>query len=320
LRTRWLVLALAAVLIGALGGAMLTAKPTGAVSKDMIQLQEQVTQLLQGQRDLRSAIDTNNATLRTLVQQSLDATNQLNSQMGVLQKSVQEATANSGSRIDTMSTQTQGLSDNMQDVQARVAKLGQQMNDIQGLLQSIDGKISGGVSSPQNGYSAAPSPGSSLQTQPNPGSSQPPQAANPVPTMPAVSADTLYQNALRDFSTGKYDLARQEFGDYVRNFPTNDLASNAQFYLGEISYAQGDFQNAIAQYEIVTGNYPKSFKLAAAQLKKAFAEIELGMKSTGIRDLREVLRRFPGSDEARRAQAKLKELGAATAPRAPASR
>jgi tol-pal system protein YbgF len=299
---------------------MLTAKPTGAVSKDMIQLQEQVTQLLQGQRDLRSAIDTNNATLRTLVQQSLDATNQLNSQMGVLQKSVQEATANSGSRIDTMSTQTQGLSDNMLDVQARVAKLGQQMNDIQGLLQSIDGKISGGVSTPQNGYSGAPSPGSSLQTQPNPGSSQPPQAANSVPSMPAISADTLYQNALRDFSTGKYDLARQEFGDYVRNFPTNDLASNAQFYLGEISYAQGDFQNAIAQYEIVTGNYPKSFKLAAAQLKKAFAEIELGMKSTGIRDLREVLRRFPGSDEARRAQAKLKELGASTTPRAPASR
>jgi tol-pal system protein YbgF len=317
LRTRWVVLALAAVLIGALGGAMLTAKPTGAVSKDMIQLQEQVTQLLQGQRDLRSAIDTNNATLRTLVQQSLDATNQLNSQMGVLQKSVQEATANSSSRIDTMSTQTQGLSDNMQDVQARVAKLGQQMNDIQGLLQSIDGKISGGASSAQNSYSGT----SPQSAQPNPGAaSQPPQAGNPVPAMPAMSADTLYQNALRDFSTGKYDLARQEFGDYIKNFPTNDLASNAQFYLGEISYAQGDYQDAIAQYEIVTGNYPKSFKLAAALLKKAFAEVELGMKSTGIRDLREVLRRFPGSDEARRAQAKLKELGAATAPRAPAPR
>jgi tol-pal system protein YbgF len=229
---------------------------------------------------------------------------------------VQEATANSGSRIDTMSTQTQGLSDNMQDVQARVAKLGQQMNDIQGLLQSIDGKISGVVSAPQSGYSVPP--GSAPQSQPNAGYSQAPQAANPVPSMPAVSSDTLYQNALRDFSTGKYDLARQEFSDYAKNFPTNDLASNAQFYLGEISYAQGDYQDAIAQYEIVIANYPKSFKLAAAQLKKAFAEIDLGMKSTGIRDLREVIRRFPGSDEARRAQAKLKELGASTTPRAPA--
>jgi tol-pal system protein YbgF len=312
LRTRWIVLALAAALIGALGGAMLTPKPTGAVSKDMIQLQEQVSQLLQGQRDLRSAIDSNNATLRTLVQQSLDATNQLNSQMGVLQKGVQEATANSGSRIDTMSTQTQGLSDNMQDIQARVAKLGQQMNDMQGLLQSIDAKVSGGASSAPSNYSGPAIP------QPNQGQAQPSLPENSAPSMPAISADTLYQNALRDFSTGKYELSRQEFSDYVKNFPTNELASNAQFYLGEISYQQANYQDALAQYEIVMSNYPKSFKLAAAQLKKAFAELELGMKSSGIRDLREVVRRFPGSDEARRAQAKLKELGVSATPRAPA--
>jgi tol-pal system protein YbgF len=318
LRTRWIVLALAAVLVGALGGAMLAPRPTGAVSKDMIQLQEQVSQLLQGQRDIRSAIDTNNATLRTLVQQSLDATNQLNSQMGLLQKNVQEATANSGSRIDTMSTQTQGLSDNLQDIQARVGKLSQQMNDVQGLLQSIDGKVSGGVSSPQSATSSGPPSGYPPANQP---STQAPAGDNTAPTtLPTASSDTLYQNSLRDFSTGKYDLARQEFSDYLRNFPTNDLASNAQFYLGEISYAQGNYQDALAQYEIVMSNYPKSFKLAAAMLKKSFAELELGMKSSGIRDLRELIRRFPGSDESRRAQAKLKELGVSTAPRTPASR
>jgi tol-pal system protein YbgF len=316
LRTRWIVLALAAVLVGALGGVMLAPRPTGAVSKDMIQLQEQVSQVLQGQRDIRSAIDTNNATLRTLVQQSLDATNQLNSQMGLLQKNVQEATANSGSRIDTMSTQTQGLSDNLQDIQARVAKLSQQMNDVQGLLQSIDGKVSGGVPGPQSATSSGPPAGYSPANQP---STQAPAGDSPTP-LPTVSSDTLYQNALRDFSTGKYDLARQEFSDYLKHFPTNELASNAQFYLGEIAYAQGNYQDALAQYEIVMSNYPKSFKLAAAMLKKGFAELELGMKSSGIRDLRELVRRFPGSDESRRAQAKLKELGVSTAPRPPAAR
>jgi tol-pal system protein YbgF len=295
---------------------MLAPRPTGAVSKDMIQLQEQVSQVLQGQRDIRSAIDTNNATLRTLVQQSLDATNQLNSQMGLLQRNVQEATANSGSRIDTMSTQTQGLSDNLQDIQARVAKLSQQMNDVQGLLQSIDGKVSGGLSTPQSATSSGPPAGYSPANQP---STQAPAGDSPTP-LPTVSSDTLYQNALRDFSTGKYDLARQEFSDYLKNFPTNELASNAQFYLGEIAYAQGNYQDALAQYEIVMSNYPKSFKLAAAMLKKGFAEVELGMKSSGIRDLRELVRRFPGSDESRRAQAKLKELGVSIAPRAPTPR
>jgi tol-pal system protein YbgF len=317
LRTRWIALALAAALVGALGGAILAPEPTGAVSKDMIQLQEQVSQLLQGQRDIRSAIDTNNATLRTLVQQSLDATNQLSAQMGLLQKNVQEATANSGSRIDTMSTQTQGLSDNLQDIQARVAKLSQQMNDVQGLLQSIDGKISGGASVTPSANSSGPAPNNTPVSQ---GAPPPSAADSSAPSqMSSASSDTLYQNALRDFSTGKYDLARQEFSDFIKNFPTNDLSSNAQFYLGEISYQQGNYQDALAQYEIVMSNYPKSFKLAAAMLKKAFAELELGMKSSGIRDLRELVRRFPGSDEARRAQAKLKELGVSTTPRPAAS-
>ncbi len=196
-------------------------------------------------------------------------------------------------------------------------KLGQQMNDVQGLLQSIDGKISGGASSAQNARTSGAPPLSARRTQAihtaSAGEIRLPQCLQCPPTrfikMPcAISAP---ENTI---SRGRSSAITS------RIFPTNDLASNAQFYLGEIAYAQGDYQDAIAQYEIVTGNYPKSFKLAAALLKKAFAEVELGMKSTGIRDLRELLRRFPGSDEARRAQAKLKELGVSTTPRAPASR
>ena len=75
---------------GALGGAILAPQPAGAVSKEMIQLQQQVAQLLQGQQDLRTAVDTNSATLRTLVQQSLDSVGKMNGEMGVLQKTVQD--------------------------------------------------------------------------------------------------------------------------------------------------------------------------------------------------------------------------------------
>ena len=98
----------------------------------------------------------------------------------------------------------------------------------------------------------------------------------------------------------------------MRNFPSNDLASNAQFYLGEIYYAQNDFTNAIMAYDNVLMNYPRSFKLAASELKKGMAELEAGERTAGIRDLRSVESRFPGSDEARRAHAKLHEIGATT--------
>lgn len=289
MRTRTILLAAAVLVGGALGGALLAPAPAGGVSKEMIELQQNVQQLLQAQRDMRSAMDANNATLRTLIQQSLDSVTKVSNEMGALQKTVQESTANSGARLDTMTTQTQGLSDNMQDVQARVAKLAQQMNDMQSLLQSIDGKISGGSTA---------GGGTGSGNAPNP--------AAPAP----ISADTLYQNALRDFNSGNYDLSRQEFSDYLKSFPTNDLAGNAQFYLGEIFYAQNNFRDAVTEYDKVLYTYPKSYKTAAALLKKGQAEINLGQKATGTRDLREVIRRFPNSPEAKQAAAKLKEVEA----------
>jgi len=312
MRARSAMLAVAAVLVGAVIGSMLNPRPTGAVSKEIIQLQEDVSQLLQGQQAMRSTIDANNASLRTLIQQSQETVSALNQQMATLQKNVQEATASSSSKIDTMSTQTQGVSDNLQDVQARVGKLAAQINDMQSTLQSIDGRLAGGAApvagapgGGANGSGASPSAGGAGGSAAGGGGAS---------ALPGISSDTLYQNALRDYTTGKYDLSRQEFGDYVLHFPSTDLASNAQFYLGEISYAQADFKDAIAQYNLVLANYPQSYKLAASLLKKGFAEQELGMKATGIKDLREVERRFPGSDEARRAQAKLKEIGATATP------
>lgn len=302
MRIQWIAVALAVLLVGALGGAILTPPPAGAVSKEIIQLQQQVAQLLQGQQDLRSALDQKDAELKTLIEQSLDSVSKLNSSMSTLEKNVLDVQANSGSRIDTLATQTQGISDNLQDVQARVGKLSQQMTDIQGVLQSIDAKVSGGA--PAGGGA---SPNSNPDNSAAPPTSQPGGGSPP-------SADVLYTSALRDYSGGKYDLARQEFTDYLRYFPTTDLASNAQFYLGEIDYVQADFTGAIAQYDKVILNYPKSFKQGAARLKKGEALLETGQRAAALREFREVVRRYPGSEEAKRAQAKLRELGPAHTP------
>ncbi|MFY9584805.1 MAG: tol-pal system protein YbgF, partial [Candidatus Acidiferrales bacterium] len=189
---------------------------------------------------------------------------------------------------DSMSTQVQGLADNLEEVKARLGKVNQQLAEMQNTLQSLDSKMAGGTPAPAAG--GAP------------------------PSGPPPSADLLYSNGLRDLAGGKYDLARQEFLDYLKYYPDTDLASNAQFYLGEIDYTQKQYKEAVGEYDKVLQNYPKSFKLAAARLKKGMALTELGQKAGAIREFREVVRRFPGTDESRRASAKLRELGA-TAPR-----
>jgi tol-pal system protein YbgF len=302
-RTRWILVASLGLLGGMLGGALMAPQPASGVSKEMVQLQEQVAQLLQQQQDLRSAFDQKNAELRLLVEQSLDATNKVNGTMGDLQKGVQDVAANSGSRMDALTTQAQSISDNLQVVQERVGKLSSQMTDMQNTLQSIDGKLSGAPA-------AAPVPTGDSSGVPAPaaGSDQP-AGAGGGGSAPAASADVLYTSALRDFTGGKYDLAKQEFSEYMQDFSDTDLASNAQFYLGEIEFAQGDFKGAITQYDRVLANYPKSYKTAAARLKKGEALAELGQKASAIKEYKEVIRLFPGTEEARRAQARMKQLG-----------
>ena len=231
--------------------------------------------------------------MRTIVDQTNSSLGKLEGTMGSLQKSVQDVQANSGARLDTMSTQVQGLSDNLEEIKSRLGKLNQQLVDLQNSVQSVDAKISG----------AAPATGTASPTASTAGS----------PAMPAgaPSADTLYSNGLRDITSGKYDLARSEFQDYLKYYGDTDLASNAQFYLGEISFKQKQFADAVASYEKVLTNYPKSFKLAPARLQKGMALIELGQKNNAVREFREVVRRYPGTEEDRQARAKLKELGVA---------
>ncbi len=295
MRIRNVAMFSAAILAGALAGSLLGPRPAEAVARELIELQRDVTSLLQGQKDLATQVTQDHTGMRTIVDQTNSSLGKLEGTMGSLQKSVQDVQANSGARLDTMSTQVQGLSDNLEEIKSRLGKLNQQLVDLQNSVQSVDAKISG----------AAPAAAT--------GTASPTASTAGSPAMPAgaPSADTLYSNGLRDITSGKYDLARSEFQDYLKYYGDTDLASNAQFYLGEISFKQKQFADAVASYEKVLTNYPKSFKLAPARLRKGMALIELGQKNNAVREFREVVRRYPGTEEDRQARAKLKELGVA---------
>jgi tol-pal system protein YbgF len=300
MRARNLAVLAAAVMAGSLVGSALGPRPVSAVSREMIELQHDVTTLLQGQKDLATQMTQDHTVMKTLIEQSSDNVGKLNATMSSVQKSVQDVQANSGARLDTMSTQVQGLSDNLEEIKSRLGKLNQQLVDLQNSVQSLDAKVSGtapaggGFTNPGTGAASGPIAGGEGV-----------DAGGPAP-----SANTLYSNGLRDITSGKYDLARSEFLDYLKFYGTTDLASNAQFYLGEIAYSQKQYDQSVVEYDKVLTNYPKSFKSGPAHLKKGMALIELGQKQAGIKELREVTKTYPNSDEDRRARAKLKELGA----------
>src|ERR1700757_2544973 len=302
MRVRNILFFSGAMFASAIVGSLIGPNPVMAVAREIIELQRDVTSILQGQKDMQTQLTQDHTVQKTLIEQSSDTVNRLNTTMSSLQKSVQDVQANSGTRLDTMSTQVQGLSDNLEEIKSRLGKVNQQLVDLQNSVQSIDARMATGAPS-----GAPTGSGSAIPTSPG--------AANTAPSGPAPSADNLYSNGLRDITSGKYDLARSEFQDYLKYYSDTDLASNAQFYLGEIFYKQKQYVDAVAAYDKVLTNYPKSFKLGPARLRKGMALIELGQKTAGVRELREVVKRYPGTDEERKARAKQKKLGGAVSPR-----
>src|ERR1700731_3921132 len=173
MRIRHIAIFSAAVLAGALAGSLVGPHPAEAVARELIELQRDGTSLLQGQKDLSTQVTQDHTVMKTLVEQSSDNVNKLGATMSSLQKSVQDVQANSGARLDTMSTQVQGLSDNLEEIKSRLGKLNQQLVDLQNTVQSLDAKISsGGASAPSTG--AGGSVGGGLQPT---GGQTPPRAA-----------------------------------------------------------------------------------------------------------------------------------------------
>src|SRR5580704_14513592 len=145
MRIRNIAIFVAAAVTGILVGSATGPRPASAVNREMIELQSNVTALLQGQKDLATQMTQDHTVMKTLVEQSNDNVGKLNATMSAVQKSVQDVQANSGARLDTMSTQVQGLSDNLEEIKSRLGKVNQQLVDLQNTVQSLDAKMSGGA-------------------------------------------------------------------------------------------------------------------------------------------------------------------------------
>jgi tol-pal system protein YbgF len=136
--------------------------------------------------------------------------------------------------------------------------------------------------------------------------------ATPVPAAPANQAPPLqetYQAGLRDYNAARYPVAEGEFQDVIHYYPMDDLAGNAQFYIGEIAYHEHNYPDAIKAYNAVLEGFSGSPKAAAAQLRKGDALLQTNKKPEGIRELRLLIQRHPQTPEAAQARSKLNALG-----------
>jgi len=136
----------------------------------------------------------------------------------------------------------------------------------------------------------------------------PPVSGGDPGSVPTPPADDLFLAAHRDFSRGNYDLAIAGFEEFLRREPASDRADDAQYWIGECFYSQGNMERAIEEFLEVRDRYPNGDRRAAATLKVGYAYLRLGDSAGARRYLDAVIRDYPGTDEARLAAEKLKEI------------
>ena len=261
-----------------------------AVSREELQMMQQLDTLQQAVQNLQKTVDTQTAVLRTLVEQTNDNVNSMKAMVTDMHNSIQQNLASSGAHFDSMTTQMQALSESLEEAKSRLSKLSEQMAQVQTILSTV----------PASNPAAPAVP---------PGTPGAPSGPGPAPV---PDADSLYNQGLSYYNGGQYDLSIQAFNDYLKYYKDTDRASNAQFYIGECYYSQQDYKHAIEAYDLCSEKYPTGNKAAAAQLKKGFALLALDEKTAGIRELRSLVQRFPDSHEADLARQRLKKLGIAT--------
>ena len=118
----------------------------------------------------------------------------------------------------------------------------------------------------------------------------------------------IYRTSYNDYLKGNYDLAISGFQEYLKKFSGSEMAGNAQYWIGESYYSLKDFEKALEEFDKLINNYPKSNKVPSALLKKAYSYIELKRTNDAKEQLKDLIKSFPLTAEAKLAEGKLKFL------------
>ena len=127
------------------------------------------------------------------------------------------------------------------------------------------------------------------------------------PISPSSRVRTVYQAAFRDFEARHFENALRAFSEALTAAPRDDLADNAQYWIGECHYALGHYMQAIKEFQKVF-TYSDTEKHDDAQFKIARCYIDLGDQDRAIIELKRLTVDCPESEYVRRAEGLLRDL------------
>jgi len=292
------VLALSTLLIP--GAAFAASREQQEMQRDIAQLQDQV-------RALQSGFDQKMAAVETLIQQALDAGNKANTSVSVLNSSVTQTLdrelKDALRPVAGLTAKVDNTNNDLSDVKNSMADITTQLNRIQQLLADMNNAIKVIQAPP-----AAPPPSNT-----NPDAAGATRSAIPP-------ASVLYDNARSDYNSGKADLAANDYAEFLRDYPDDPNAPNAQFTIGEIHLGQQKYDQAVMDFDAVLERYPENKSTPDAYFMKGMALKLAGHRDLAATEWRTLIRKYPNSERKNQALEQLRAMGLSAGAATPARR
>ena len=175
-------------------------------------------------------------------------------------------------------TRSEELVGRIEQLEARLEDQTQQLNDLAGRTRTRSTVLDSAI---------VPAP-----TPPAPGSK------SAAPSSVKVDPTAAYDQAVLDFTQGRFPLALTEFRAFVQQHGATDLGDNAQYGVGECFFAQAAFDSAAVEYAKVSQRWPKGDRAPASLYKLALSQERLGRSAESRKTFEDLVQRFPTSSEA----------------------
>lgn len=185
------------------------------------------------------------------------------------------------------------------DIQLReqVAQLEEKVKDLNRSYAGLEAKVNQGQGGSLGGL---PSP-STPQIGTEGGSEQ-------LTSVDLQTEDYIFNQGYNDLSEGNYIGSREQFKLFLSKYPSSSKASDATYWIAESYYRQGEFEEAILEYQKFIDAYPKDERVPLSYLKQGLSLIEIDRDEEAKLFFQTLIDKYPQSEEARTAKEKIREL------------
>lgn len=247
------------------------------VNRNLLLLEDKI-------KEYQKATDEKLEKLLQQVQQAVEAANKAGASAsaveGELRKQQQNAAATSA-KVDQIASDFQALQEAVKAGNVRLASLEGRISDVK----------------------------TALTTMPAP-------PAPPGGTTSGLSADGLYESAVRDMNAGNLQMALNGFASYLVNYGASLplKAAVAQYYIGQIYFDAGEWQKALDAYDQVLEKFPENERTPDAHYMKFRTLLAMKKLAEALDEYDELARLFPNHSLTIKAKSELPRTAARKPP------